>query len=153
MRSVWFSLIGPEVSEVEDQLHRHGIAPIEGEPGELRYPPVNHPVLFISCQGYQWVQDHDLQEEYDELLQAIGGATPTAHVIAHVSGRVPGDAEVRFLAKCLLGQFPGFAFDDFLSYSHAWTLHEIESGLLIDGLKFFDYQGYFNRSILLPHDT
>lgn len=146
MRSIWFSLIGPDLAGVESRLQSHGLASLDGEPGHFVYPSEDDPVLYVSCGGYDWVQEYGLQEEYDELLQAIGGGTPTVHVLAHVSGRVPGDQEVRFLARCLLGAFRGFAFDDFLSYSHAWTLAEIESGALVDGLGFFDYQGDFNRS-------
>lgn len=146
MRSVWFSIVGPSVSEVERWLQRHGVAPVEGRAGQLTYPSGEEPVLYVSCEDYQWMQKYDLQEEYDELLRAIGGAIPTVHVTAHVSGRAPGEEQVRFLARCLLDRFRGFAFDDFLSYSHAWTLAEIEGGVFVDGLSFFDCQGHFNRS-------
>jgi hypothetical protein len=98
--------------------------------------------LFIGCEGYDWVQRYALEEEYEELRRAIGGAVPTAHVSVDVSGRAPGDREVRFLAQCLLEKFEGFAFDDFFSYSHAWTLSEINSGALVYGLGFFDYPGW-----------
>jgi hypothetical protein len=146
MRSVWFSLIGPSVSDVERWLHRHGIAPIETQHGRHVYPPGENAVLYITCENYDWVQKYDLQEEYDELLHSIGGGTPTVQVSVDVSGRVAGDDEVRLLVRILLGEFRGFAFDDFLSYSHAWTLAEIEGGVLTDGLKFFDYRGHFDRS-------
>lgn len=146
MRSVWFALIGPSVPEARDWLVRHGIVPVDRYPGEYAYPSADNPVLFVSCEDYAWVQKYELEEEYEELLRAIDGAVPTAHVSARVSGRVPGDPEVRFLAQCLLGKFHGFAFDDFSSYSHAWTLDEINRGTLVDGLGFFDYQGHHNRS-------
>ena len=40
----------------------------------------------------------------------------------------------------------GFAFDDYLGYAHAWTLVESNRDEKFDGLGFFDYRGYFERT-------
>ena len=146
MRSVWFSLIGPSVSELEQHLKQHGFVLADDGSPRAHYPNGSDAVLYISWEDYEWVHKLDLQEEYAELLAAINGTTPTVHILVDVSGRAKGDDEVRFLARCLLAKFTGFAFDDFLSYSHAWTLGEIESNAIVDGLGFFDYQGHFDRS-------
>lgn len=152
MRSVWFALVGASLAEVRDWLQRHGVAPSEGRPGQFFFPSTGDPVLYVTCDDYRWVQEYGLQEEYDELLQAIGGATPTVHVAVDVSGRVPGDREVQYLAQCLLGKFHGFAFDDFLSYSHAWTLAQIDGGVRVGGVSFFDLQVHSrNRSESPPN--
>lgn len=150
MRSVWFSIIGPQPSEVEALLRGNGFIRLEGLPGQLNYEVGEDAVMFVTCENYDWVQKYHLEEEYAELVNAIGGKTPTVSVVADVSGRVPGDDEVRLLARCLLERFHGFAFDDYLSYSHAWTLAEIMDGARVDGLKFFDYEGHFARSGLSP---
>ena len=142
MRSVWFALVGPAIGEVEKCLSRNGFEKLSSEAGRWNYPPGSDAILYVSCGGYDWVQEWELEEEYQELLQAINGKVPTVHITADVSGRHPGDEEVRFLARVLLRNFEGYGFDDYLSYSHAWTLDEIESDVLVDGQPFFDYQGW-----------
>ena len=147
MRSVSFSLVGPFPSDVIACLHRHGFDAIGSTKTgniELRHPTVQG--LYVSCGDYLndlWVGLHD---EFQELQQAIGGLTPTTYVGADVSGNLAGDSEVRWLARCLLEEYPGFAFDDFLGYTHAWTLAEISSDEKFNGLGFFDYRGYFERT-------
>lgn len=64
----------------------------------------------------------------------------------NVSGNIAGNSEVRWLARCLLEEYPGFAFDGYLGYSHAWTLAELNRDEKFDGLGFFDYRGYFERA-------
>jgi hypothetical protein len=147
MRSVCFSLVGPSPSDVVACLHRHGFHSIGNTKAgrvELRHPTVQG--LYVSCEDYlndTWV---GFRDEFQELQRAIGGLTPTTHVDADVSGNVAGDSELRWLARCLLEEYAGFAFDDFLSYTHAWTLPEINGNEKFDGLGFFDYQGYFERT-------
>ena len=146
MRSVWFSLVGPSPAEVIACLHRHGFHTIGSTRRgrtQLRHPTVDG--LYVSCGNYLddlWVALHD---EFQELQQAIGGLTPTTEVTADVSGNIAGDSEVRWLARCLLEEYAGFAFDDYLSYTHAWTLSEINKEEKFDGLGFFDYRGQFER--------
>jgi hypothetical protein len=147
MRSVWFSLIGPSPADVVACLHRHGFHPIgstKTSGTQLRHPTVDG--LYVSCEDYlndTWVGLHD---EFQELRQAIGGLTPTTHVNANVSGNIAGDSEVRWLVRCLLEEYAGFAFDEFFSYAHAWTLPEINKDEKFDGLGFFDYRGHFERT-------
>jgi hypothetical protein len=60
-----------------------------------------------------------------------------------VSGRVPGDAEVRTFVLALLAK-GGVAVDDYSS--HCWTASEIAEGCKFNGLGFFDYRTSFERS-------
>ena len=148
MRSVWFSLVGPSPAEVVACLQRHGFHTIDFKPTsdtELRHPTVQG--LYVYCGDYldrMWMGP-GLQEELLELKQAIGGLTPTTEVGADVSGNIAGDSEVRWLARCLLEEYRGFAFDDYLVYTHAWTLAQINRDEKFDGLGFFDYRGYYER--------
>lgn len=75
---------------------------------------------------------------YDDVvtLERAVGAVPSWAVIADVSGRVPGDTEVRSLLRAVLAE-GGVAVDDYSS--HPWTLDEVEAGwLLAEGRRFFD---------------
>jgi hypothetical protein len=72
-------------------------------------------------------------------LDAAIGHHPTWAVQVDTSGRIDGTAEVRQLVALLL-EHGGVATDDFSA--HPWTLQEIESGAVIDGLRFFDYRTY-----------
>ncbi len=64
-------------------------------------------------------------------------------VMADVSGRVPGDDEVREFAAFLLSEFRGVAWDDYSC--HCWTLVEIQSGTKADGHRFFDDSGWHHE--------
>jgi hypothetical protein len=113
MRSIWFAPMGTFVADVERELKRHKFVHVE-PPG-----PFSYPSLQIRCGGHEWVAKYDVRDEYDELLRATGGLVPTGQVSVDVSRRVPGDDEVRRLARILLARFEGFAFDDSLACSHA----------------------------------
>ena len=56
-----------------------------------------------------------------------------------ISGRIDGTAEVHQLIALLL-EHGGVATDDYTT--HPWTLPEVLSGAVIDGLHFFDFLGY-----------
>jgi hypothetical protein len=147
MRSVSFSLVGPSPCDVVACLHRHGFHPIDSTTAgriQLRHPTVDG--LYVSCGDYLDEDWLGLPDEFQELQQAIGGLTPTTHINVGVSGNIAGDWEVRWLARCLLQEYPGFAFDEYLGYAHAWTLAEINRDEKFDGLDFFDYQGFFERT-------
>jgi hypothetical protein len=144
MRSIWIALIGPAVSEVGDLLSASGFEHSDGS-NRWNYPGGESAALYVSCGDMSWVEKYGLQEEWEELLEALEGEDPTVRVNADVSGRVPGDEEVRFLSTLLLGQFKGAAFDDWFSYSHAWSLSEIQEGTLVDGVHFFDYRGWHDQ--------
>jgi hypothetical protein len=109
----------------------------------LRLAPAGDPVLYINFID---VKNPDLGDD-DEILSiastALGG-TPALAIMADVSGRHAGDVEVREFAGGLLGRFPGVAFDDFSN--RAWTLAEIEAGLPVEGMTFFDYGGAYERT-------
>lgn len=75
---------------------------------------------------------------YDDVValeRALGGV-PSWAVVAGVSGRVPGDTEVRVLLRAVLAD-GGVTVDDYSS--HPWTLEEVEAGWLPgEGRRFFD---------------
>ena len=106
------------------------------------YPSLSDAVLYVTCAHY----DADsFPEEHLQVVKSTGGVCPTVQVTAGVSGRHPGDAEVRHLVEVLLGRFHGYAFDDYTAHEHGWTLGEIRDGLCVSGLGFFDYRGSYLR--------
>ena len=141
MRTVWFALIGPTIVEVTRLLSN---VYREGEVHNFIGPSDNE-VLFIDVYAFGSNQEVQAKEDSAELIAALHGATPTVQVVAEVSGRAPGDAEVKALAKLLLGEFVGFAFDDFVAYKHAWSLAEVLDGYKFDGMHFFDYNEMYAR--------
>ena len=102
------------------------------------YPPhSSQPSLYV-----EYYDDYEQEFEQEELQPLISslGQKPDVTLIANVSGRVPGDAEVRALAECLRGAFQGVAQDEYSR--HCWSLAEICSGAKQDGNGFFDYEGW-----------
>ncbi|MFJ3140807.1 hypothetical protein ACIPK5_33605 [Streptomyces sp. NPDC086843] len=73
------------------------------------------------------------------VLDAAVGHHPSWAVQIDVSGRIDGIAEVHQLVALLL-EHGGVATDDYSA--HPWTLREIQSGTVIDGLRFFDFRTY-----------
>ncbi|MFJ8603598.1 hypothetical protein ACIREM_33800 [Streptomyces shenzhenensis] len=71
------------------------------------------------------------------VLEAAVGRRPTWAVQIDVSGRIDGTAEVHQLVELLL-EDGGVAIDD--CSAHPWTLREINSGAVNDGLRFFDFR-------------
>ena len=146
MRTIWFALFDTTLEDVDERLLSSGLGgPCIGKGYRWYYPEANEPVLHIDVSGYEWVKKYDLEEEYQDLLVAVGGRKPTIHVSVHVTGRVGGDEEVRLFADTLLSAFSGVAFDDYLSYSHAWTLEEIRTNARVQELLFFDHKGYLKK--------
>ncbi len=98
----------------------------------------SEPVLYI-----RFYDDYEREFEPGELqpLQSALGQMPDVTVIADISGRVRGDAEVRQFADCLLGAFRGVAHDEYSD--HCWTLAEIRSCAVVHGHPFFDYDGWY----------
>lgn len=94
----------------------------------------------------------DAEAEFEsEALAALRDrlvGAPIVSVIADVSGKIPGDAEVRRLCRILLSRFRGFALDDY-TY-HFWSLAEIEAEALREGHPFFDYDDWFTESTSRP---
>ncbi len=70
---------------------------------------------------------------------------PSAYVTVDVSGRVPGDREVREITLGLLRAVPeAVATDDFTS--HPWRREEVLNGARVQGHPFFDYQGWYDET-------
>src|SRR5262245_40925509 len=118
MRTVSIVLLSAAIDAVETCLARAGFEQLSGDPRRWNYPGGTDVVLYVSCKPYSWDQ---FPEDHADILRCTSGISPTVEVQADVSGRVPGDQEVRFLAETLLSRFDGFAFDDFLSLAHGWT--------------------------------
>ncbi|MFJ1540062.1 hypothetical protein ACIODS_16100 [Micromonospora chalcea] len=78
-------------------------------------------------------------------LSRARGGRPSWAVHVDVSGRVDGTAEVRRLTSVLLGQ-GGVAMDDYSD--HVWTAEQIAADVTVDGLRFFDFRGHYERNRL-----
>jgi hypothetical protein len=81
----------------------------------------------------------DWEPEDVAALDAAIGHHPTWAVTIDISGRIDGTPEVHQVTALLL-EHGGVAVDDYSA--HPWTLQEIESGTVIDGLRFFDFRAY-----------
>ena len=86
----------------------------------------------------------EVEPEDRERLKACLGRLPDVSVIADISGRIPGDTEVRHFVEFMLGKFHGVAWDDYTM--HGWTLAEIAAGHQVSGHPFFDYAGWHDES-------
>ncbi|MBG7702562.1 hypothetical protein HCJ76_31980 [Streptomyces sp. MC1] len=73
------------------------------------------------------------------VLDGALGFHPTWAVRIDISGRIDGTAEVHQLIALLL-EHGGVAIDDYSA--HPWTVQEIQSGAVIDGLRFFDFSAH-----------
>ena len=135
MRSVVIHLVNTDRSAVRTHLTQVA----QPEKGDRWLYPLgaSPPALYI-----EFYEDYEREFEADELLplKLALGEMPKVSVIADVSGRVLGDAEVRAFVKCLLGVFQGVAQDEYSE--HFWTLAEIRSGAANGGRKLFDYEGW-----------
>jgi hypothetical protein len=81
-------------------------------------------------------------EDWASLTKALGGR-PAVSIVVEVSGRHPGDDQVRFFVAAMLGEFQGLAQDDYTKYF--WTGEEVLSGHRVRGHPFFDYRGWFEE--------
>ncbi|WP_327748518.1 hypothetical protein [Streptomyces europaeiscabiei] len=120
----------------------------------------------LPRQGDQWCPDGNLYIEIDDeqtghlfsdwepehvaIVEAAVGYHPAWAVSIDISGRIDGTAEVRQVVALLLRR-GGAAVDDYSA--HAWMLQEIESGAVVDGLRFFDCLTYHKRKYGGPGDN
>lgn len=136
MRSVFFHLIDVTRESIAARL------PSLAHPNGGAYLPTGtpEPVLFLA-----FYNDLLIEAEPTELkaLEASLGRLPDVTVVADVSGRVPGDKDVRQFAELLLNEFRGVAWDDYTD--HCWTLHEIQTDAKVEGHSFFDYEGWYRE--------
>jgi len=136
MRSVVIHLAHTTRDAVRERLSEFA-GPANGD--EWRYPPASSkPILYIG-----FCDDYERESQPTELqpVQAALGKMPDVNLIANVSGRAPGEAEVRQFAECLLDTFHGVARDEYSG--HCWTLAQIRSCTTIQGHPFFDYEGWY----------
>ncbi len=85
--------------------------------------------------------------EIRAIAQQVAPVTGLVHV--DVSGRIPGDDEVRAICVALLALSPrSRAQDDYTS--HLWTADEISRGVLAEGHPFFDYRGWYEAHHVAP---
>lgn len=131
MRSVFVFPAG-EPAETVDSLDRH--LP------EQRNPWTVDGNLYIEIvdeqTGYLF---SDWDPDDVAVLEAAVGHRPTWSVRIDISGRIDGTAEVHQLVELLL-EYGGVAIDDYSA--HPWSLPEIKSGAVNDGLCFFDFRTY-----------
>jgi hypothetical protein len=101
---------------------------------------------FESSIVISFYDDAETEFEAEALValhDRLAGRSPIA-VIAHISGKISGDAEVQRLCQMILSHFSGFALDDY-TY-HFWSLSEIQNAVLQEGHGFFDYDGWYAES-------
>lgn len=97
-------------------------------------------VLWFAISDFfdDWEPD-DLSEFRSKFPQ------PSAYIQIDISGRIPGDREVREAVIGLLSEVPGsVAEDDYTN--HLWTHQEIDEGFLVGGHPFFDYRGWHSET-------
>lgn len=138
MRSIFVHLIGTSQEAVAARLSEMA-------------DPSGREWLFPSCVESKTVYLRFLEEagleselESQASLKSSLGRMPEVSVMADISGRIPGDAEVRHIVAFLLRHFRGVACDDYTT--HCWTLDEIEADLHVQGHRFFDYEGWHRES-------
>jgi len=103
-----------------------------------------------ACLYINIYRDMELESEPESIANLCNElrCRPTVSISADVSGRHPGDEQVREFVSILLSQFEGLAQDEFTE--GFWTLDEIRSecrkptasGLSgrQEGHSFFDYR-------------
>jgi hypothetical protein len=144
MRTVSFALVEAGLESVEKLFYENGFERIDES--KWNYPEGESAYFFITVEIINEEFMKNQSEEYEEILKSMNGMIPSVSISVDVSGRIPGDKEIRSLASMVLNRFKGYAFDDYLNYDHAWTLKEIEELTLVDGLHFFDYNGYYEQT-------
>jgi len=138
MRSVLFHLIGVTRQVAAERIS--ALAKPNGPEGWCLPRGSSAIVLYLGFD------DDFLAEAQPADLEALTvslGMMPTVTVMVDVSGRVPGDVEVRKFAAFMLSEFHGVAQDDYTC--HCWTLSEIQSGATVEGHTFFDYDGWHHE--------
>ena len=137
MRSVAFHLINTTKGDVARFLDEVAV-PI-GWVVQWNFPRASET---IYVRFYDELEDEGQDDDLATLKGTLGRFREVS-VIADVSGRIPGDTEVKALAGLLLGGFNGVAEDGYTD--HCWTLAEIRSGVQARGHEFFDYNGWYRE--------
>ncbi|HEY0712699.1 MAG TPA: hypothetical protein VGF45_08500 [Polyangia bacterium] len=132
-----FFLKSASMPDVEAALARGGFVP-NGDEGHSWH--FRDGQLYATCSAFNPL---DFDEEDLRLIFENGGREPLVTVQVDISGRIPGDSEVREVAELLLTSFDGLALDDYAS--HAWTIDEIRHKVVFEGLGFFDYAGGYKK--------
>ncbi|GAA4364804.1 hypothetical protein GCM10023185_34610 [Hymenobacter saemangeumensis] len=141
MRSIFIYLKTTTADELDLFLNSYfAQSPPKSAPGAYRWfwETDGAPVLYIDFYNEY---DAELEPETKEALYHALGGPPTTSLSADVSGRHPGDQEVRSFIHLVLSSFEGLAQDDYTD--SFWTLLEIEQGHCHLGHPFFDYQGWY----------
>lgn len=145
MRSIFVHLIGTSQEAVAARL------------SEMADPSGNEWFFPRGAESktvyLRFLEEADLEPELESQASLMSslGRMPEVSVMADISGRIPGDAEVRHVVAFLLRHFRGVACDDYTT--HCWTLDEIEAGLHMQGHRFFDCDGWYRERVALrPHE-
>ena len=134
MRSVFIHLSDADEAQVESFLD-------ESYPGQRK--PWTHPsntdeILYIDL--YRELRAEVDDSEFEAIVTTLGGE-PTSSLVAHVSGRHDGTAEVYAFVTACLTRFTGAAQDEYSN--HCWTLPELECHAQFQGHPFFDFRGWY----------
>jgi hypothetical protein len=105
------------------------------------------PCLYVDFRR-NWQAESEPEEI--ECLRAVLGGGPSVSLSADVSGRHPGDAEVRNFVSQVLSEFDGVAEDEYTEgfWTKAEIVAEVRKSSNLPGrrerLTFFDHQGFGN---------
>ncbi len=105
-------------------------------PDEWCSPSADSAVLWF----YPYDDYSELEPEHLALLQQRF-PEGIASIHADVSGRIPGQREVRDLALRFLAAVPESCVEDDYT-DHLWSASEIEDNTHVEGHGFFDTQGW-----------
>ena len=129
MRSVY---VFARVTSEELGSYLDSLVPRRGAAEQWLYPDPDKKILYIQITDDLY--DELEPETLEEVLAHFGGERVTCLSI-DVSGRYPGEEEVKEIVSMLLRRFEGIAMDDWSE--HLWTLEEIVSGRRWNGQRFF----------------
>ena len=137
MRSIFLHLRGATKAEVNHLLQRICRT---GKGPEWVFDVGGESYLYIDF--YLDGRREFEPEDWAALVESLGG-DPAVSLIVDISGRHPGDRELKEFVSAVLSKFDGFAQDEYTT--HCWTLQEIASGHQEEGHPFFDYLGWHNK--------
>jgi len=98
------------------------------------------PYLYVDF--YEDARREFETDEWIALRKALGGE-PAVSLVVDISGRHPGDEQVKEFVSTVLSNLHGVAQDEYTI--HCWSLQEILSGHQEEGHPFFDYNGWYRE--------
>jgi hypothetical protein len=145
MRTVFVFPAGP-LDDTARRIDRLA-SPAQAHPWVLNSAPrsKDNPAIYIELATTQAKQAPlycDWEPAGMQALETAVGALPDWGVMCNITGRIPGDEQIRAFVLELLAD-GGVAMDEYSH--HCWTAADITEDRRADGLAFFDYQTNYQR--------